>query len=182
MIVGIDYSITCPAICLLDSSGEFQKSRFLILSNRKRDELPTLKNIQAELHKTYDTEQARYDHISNSVVHFITSNASQPTIYIEDYAMGAKGKVFNIAENTGLLKHKLHRLSLPVYTVPPTVIKKHATGKGNADKDKMYEAYIGRGNPDLMSVFFDKKTSSGSPVSDIVDAYFIALYGASCSP
>lgn len=181
-IIGVDYSISSPCICILDPSREFAKSQFLFLSTRKRDETPALPNIRAELHKPYNTEQERYDHISNTMVYFITSNAHQgATVCIEDYAMGAKGKVYNIAENTGLFKHKLHRLNIPMIFAAPTVIKKHATGKGNADKAKMLEAFTGRGNPNLMPCYFgDKKTKVDSPVSDIVDAYFLALYGFDC--
>jgi Holliday junction resolvasome RuvABC endonuclease subunit len=179
MIVGVDYSISCPCICILDPSREFSKSKFLFLSNRKRDVTAGNSHIKVELHKPFTTEQERYDHISNSMVHFITSNASEhPHVFIEDYAMGAKGKVFNIAENTGLFKHKLHQLNISMTFVPPTVLKKFATGKGNADKAKMYEAFTGRGNPSIMLDYFDEnKSKVDSPVSDIVDAYFMALYG-----
>ena len=49
--------------------------------------------------------------------------------------------VRSIAENTGLLKHKLYKIKVPTKPVPPTVIKKYATGKGNANKELMYEAF-----------------------------------------
>ena len=96
---------------------------------------------------------------------------------MEDYSFGSKGKVFNIAEATGLFKHKLHQLGIELHTVPPTVIKKFATGKGNADKEMMYKAFVAQGNPELMKWYYDRDVKVGSPVSDIVDAYFVAKYG-----
>lgn len=180
MIVGVDYSMSCPAVCILDPNKKFANSKFMFLSNRKRDINPAQSNIHSELHKLYTTEQERFDHISNSMIQFITTNAVNPTVYIEDYAMGAKGKVFSIAENTGLFKHKLHQLGIEMVLFAPTAIKKHATGKGNSDKDAMYKAFLARGdNPDLVKFYYDKADAQvKSPVSDIVDAYFIALMGA----
>ena len=49
------------------------------------------------------------------------------------------------------------------------MLLKGATGKGNADKDMMYEAKI-----DLKKLFDTEKVE---PISDIVDSYFIQKVG-----
>lgn len=63
-------------------------------------------------------------------------------VAIEGYAFGAKGKVFHIAENTGVLKYRLHQTGIPVEVIPPSAIKKQASGKGNANKEEMYKAFL----------------------------------------
>ena len=54
------------------------------------------------------------------------------------------GSLFQIAENCGILKYRLQEENLPYSTVVPSVVKKGATGKGNADKDMMYECICER--------------------------------------
>lgn len=184
MLYGVDFSISCPCVCKLAPNQKFADSKFKFLSSRKRDVSAANSNIQCELHKSYKTEQERYDHISNTMIQFIETEqkflSDAVTVIIEDYALGAKGRVFNIAECTGLFKHKVHRNGWHMITIPPTVIKKFATGKGNADKEKMYRAFLSRdNNPELVKFYYDKTdVKIASPVSDIVDAYFVALCGA----
>jgi Holliday junction resolvasome RuvABC endonuclease subunit len=60
-------------------------------------------------------------------------------------------------------------------TVVPSVVKKGATGKGNADKDKMYEAFVKDTKIDLKKLFDTEKV--GNPISDIVDSYYIQKVG-----
>lgn len=179
-IAGVDYSMSCPCICLLGPDASFASSKFFFLTNRKRD-VSIQGNIRSELHLPFKDEQERFDHISNSMVQFIQTNAPDAHVFIEDYSMGSKGRVFHIAENTGLFKHKIHRLEMDMHLLAPSVIKKFATGKGNADKQKMYAAFLARGNPSLdffLPAGWQPDGDIGSPVSDIVDSYFIALYGA----
>jgi Holliday junction resolvasome RuvABC endonuclease subunit len=180
-IVGVDYSISSPAICILGPAASFVESSFFFLTSRKRDLEVSSENIKCELHKDYSTEQERYDHISNSCISFIESHGNHSYhIIIEDYAMGAKGKVFNIAEATGLFKHKVHQRGWKLTTVPPTVNKKTATGKGNADKQAMYQAYSQLPQvPNLITIYnpLSRSDKVNSPVSDIVDSYFLARYG-----
>jgi hypothetical protein len=98
-------------------------------------------------------------------------------IFLEGYAMGAKGLVFDIAENTSILKHKLWKSGFSITCVPPTVIKKFATGKGNATKDGMNDAFIKDTGVKLMPIFQPKAESVGSPVGDLVDSFYMCKYG-----
>ena len=59
--------------------------------------------------------------------------------------------------------------------IPPSVIKKFATGKGNANKELMLDAFEKDTGTNLAQVF---DTTSKSPVSDVADAYFICKYTA----
>ena len=64
-------------------------------------------------------------------------------------------------------------------SIPPTVIKKYATGKGNANKDLMYESFTAEllTPPDLQKSLQPKSKKLSNPVTDLVDAYFIAKWG-----
>ena len=65
-------------------------------------------------------------------------------------------------------------------TFPPTVIKKFATGKGNSNKEQMYEAFVDEllTPDDLKERLTPKAKKVINPISDIVDSYFIAKAGA----
>ena len=75
----------------------------------------------------------------------------------------------------GTLKHKLYVLNKRFQSIVPGQIKKNATGKGNADKLKMYEQFVKDTNIDLVKEF--DQTKLNNPVTDIVDSYYIAKYG-----
>jgi Holliday junction resolvasome RuvABC endonuclease subunit len=97
------------------------------------------------------------------------------TIMIEDYSFGSKGKVFNLAENCGILKYLLYKHNYIFHTVPPTVVKKFATGKGNATKEKMYEAFLSDTMVDLHNILLPN-AKLASPITDVVDAWYLARY------
>lgn len=177
-IVGIDYSLSCPAVCVLDDTLEFNRSKFYFLSNRKRDHARFNGNIEGFPHSIYKTDEERYDQISRWVLDCFQFDETT-SVFVEGYSMGSKGLIFNLAENCGLLKHKLYKKKVQLYNVPPTVVKKFATGKGNSDKLGMYNSFIAnKKNPQINSMFAKSEEKINSPTSDIVDAYFIALYGA----
>jgi len=74
------------------------------------------------------------------------------------------------------LKYKIYQQSIPLTIFTPSEIKKFATGKGNADKEKMYDSFISETNILLKSIITPDKKGISSPVSDIVDSYYICKY------
>jgi hypothetical protein len=58
-----------------------------------------------------------------------------------------------------------------VTIVEPSKVKKLATGKGNADKQAMYEAFSKETKTDLISVF--GQNSLTNPVTDVIDSFYI---------
>jgi hypothetical protein len=58
-----------------------------------------------------------------------------------------------------------------VTVVEPSRVKKLATGKGNADKQAMYEAFLKETKVDLVSIFEQKSLTN--PVTDIIDSFYI---------
>ena len=106
----------------------------------------------------------------------LLSKCYNPQIFIEGYSFGSKGQgLFQIAENCGILKYRLLENDYGYNTVVPSVIKKGATGKGNADKDMMYEAFLKETKINLKKLLNTEKV--GNPLSDIVDSYYVKKVG-----
>ncbi len=193
MKIGIDYSLSSPGICVNTSEEEFryEDCKFYYLTNTKKYE-GTFKEKMAfgtsaveyigAPHRPYSSEPERYNNIANWAIDIIKLygdaktgiNRIKPTIQIEDYSFGSTGRVFHIAENLGLLKYKLKIECGWEYTlIAPSVIKKFATDKGNANKEIMLSAFQGDTGVNLAELF---ESSAKSPISDVVDAYFICKY------
>ncbi|MBC8430056.1 MAG: hypothetical protein H8D92_01530 [Pelagibacteraceae bacterium] len=186
MKIGIDYSLSSPGVCINTSEGEFiyEDCTFYYLTGTKKYD-NTFKDGSVKYvgagHKLYTSEPERYSNIADWVIDIIKTqypphhvSKKHPTIQIENYSYGSTGRVFHIAENLGLLKYKLKMECGWDYTLlPPSVIKKFATDKGNANKDLMLEAFEKDTGANLPKIF---DTTSKSPISDVADAYFICKY------
>lgn len=175
MIITFDYSMSCPAMCLSAGPG-WANSKFHYLTDSKRASGAFLGGqVVGTLHRDYLSEEERWNNIAEHFINMLDCNIPPSKIYIEGYSMGSKGRVFAIAENTAIIKHLMWKNGNTIVSVPPTTVKKFATGKGNADKQMMYEAFVKQTGIELNKLMFgDKKV--GSPVTDIVDAYFIAQW------
>ena len=194
MKIGIDYSLSSPGVCVNTSEEEFkyEDCKFYYLTNTKKYEGTFKEEIAfgtsvveyiGTPHKPYSSEPERYNNIANWVIDIIKSQPQlmigklwekHPIIQIEDYSFGSTGRVFHIAENLGLLKYKLKIECGWDYTLlAPSVIKKFATDKGNANKELMLGAFQEDTGVNL-EVLLD--SSVKSPITDIADAYFICKY------
>lgn len=172
-IVGIDYSLTSPCVSITGTSRfSFAGCRIYYLTAKERLCLD-VGNVQGDLHSEYATNEQRYYQIADWV---LTKLEEGDTVYLEGYSMGSTGMVFNIAENAGLLKHYLWKRGFEFHLVPPTVVKKFATGKGNANKEKLQEAFIEETGVDIKKML-DMTEKQWNPSSDIIDAYYICKYG-----
>lgn len=186
--IGIDYSMTCPAACLIDSewtSGEFDEHapRFWFGHERK-----TCRAADVQFDVIFPgTVIDRAERNARSLIAWLCLYApSVKTVAIEDYAFSATGRVFHIGEHTGILKYLLEKSSISFVPVSPTAVKKFATGKGNADKQKMTNAFLNAYPPARAWItdFFPRTicvdtAPAKSPLSDLADAYWIANYAAS---
>ena len=172
--IGIDYSLSSPAICVCYGKFNLKNCKIYYLTNVKKYEGSFYNGrINGRLHLYYTTEAQRHDQISHWAMSIIGTTLNN--IFIEGYSFGSKGLVFNLAENMGTLKHKLFKLNKNFSSIVPGRVKKNATGKGNADKLKMYEQFVKDTKVDLMKEFDQNKLNN--PVTDIVDAYYVAKAG-----
>ena len=172
-IIGIDYGLTSPAVCInIDGDAGLM---FYYLTNKKKYTGTMSEDIVGYEHKDYNSPIQRFTQISDWVLDLI-SGLINPKVFIEGYSFGSKGQgLFQIAENCGILKYRLEEQNIPYTTVVPSVVKKGATGKGNADKEMMYEAFTKEVGIDLKKIFDTEKV--GNPLSDIADSYFIQRVG-----
>lgn len=169
-IVGIDYSLTSPAICI--DNGNLM---WFFLTKKKKHIGQLSEDIIGYEHKEWTDPIERFKNISDFVFDIIKP-LFNPLVFIEGYSFGSKGQgLFQIAENCGILKYRLQEENIPYHIVVPSVVKKGATGKGNADKDMMYEAFLKETKIDLKKLLDTEKV--GNPLSDIVDSYFVKKVG-----
>ena len=184
-IAGIDYSLTSPAVCVweaeqYDGLFDFDTCDLYYLEHLQRPagRPPAgLLNLHPEEYPEWETEEQRHDLLTDWTMSIIQGCE----VFIEGYAFATSGKshVRSVAENTGLLKYKMYKAKLSYTSIPPTVIKKYATGKGNANKELMYEAFSAEllTPTDLQERLRPNSKKLSNPVTDLVDAYFIAKWG-----
>lgn len=172
IICGIDYSISSPAIVKaeLDDDLEIIGIDYISFSS-------TLKNCKLDDHlvhnvkKNFRNDIERFQFLRDNVEEFMYMENYEPDyVAIEGYAMGAMGKVFNIAEATVLTKEMVYNHGTPLRTYTPSAIKKFATGNGSAGKVSMWEQFNKEEQEFLdLSHLVDLK----NPQEDIIDAYWI---------
>jgi len=174
-ILGIDLSLTSPACCLFEGDEfNFNGCQFYFYTTNKK--------IEGSRHPVYGTLAPEFNHDQEryyNITHWIVSilyDKEPNHIFIEDYSFASTGRVFNIAENCGILKQTLWRSNVTFTTIPPTVVKKQATGKGNSNKVAMEIAFKNETGFDIRK-HLQLSESSTNPVSDIIDSYYVAKAG-----
>ena len=183
-LAGIDYSLTSPAICVWKGTDDNRQFNFnmcnvyyLETAQRLKRPQHEILNLHTEIYPEWETEEQRHDLLSDWAMSII----SGCQVFIEGYAFATSGKSYvrSVAENSGLLKHKMYKAHQTFTSIPPSVIKKYATGKGNANKDLMYDAFSEESNTpsDLQKTLRPKSTKLTNPTTDIVDSYWICKYG-----
>ena len=180
-VAGIDLSLNSPALVVIPPTSEpsfilpFTTCRAYFLTNRKAN-ARTKHNITGELFGSWGNPQERYETIAEWIVDVLKSN-NVKQVALEDYAYSKHASLTALAENAGLLKYFLYKEGIPYDLYSPSSIKKCATGKGNAKKEQMRDAFY-QDNPDydIQGEFGRKPTDTpASPINDIIDAYYLAL-------
>lgn len=171
---GIDYSITSPAIATFETGQPFcfEKCEIHFLADT-RFLADRFFNMTGTPYPSWKSDEERHEKLALWTLKHV---GAADMVSIEGYAMGAKGRVFHIAENCGLMKWHLHKAHIKFDVPAPSVIKKFATGKGNANKDAMYNAFVEETGIRLWDILIPNKKKLDGPVTDIVDAYYILKY------
>lgn len=178
-VAGIDWSMSCPAICIYNTKDklEFKNCEYFFYhDNKKYDK--SFGYIHGFKQKDYECQEERYNNLSEWAI-AILLKFSVKHVTMEGYAMGAsKGLVFNIAENGGLLKHKMWMAGIEVQCPAPSAVKKHFTTKGNANKELMYDTLVAQEGISVVDLLVDITNAKpkDSPIADIVDAYAMIKY------
>ena len=178
IISGIDYSYTSPAITVYDNSKE------LTFDNVKCYNLNTVKKTVGEynnitinqLPKKFEHDFEKFSFVFNWAKNIITDN-NVDVVFIEGYSLGSNsGLVFQIAENTSILKKFLFDVNIRYETIPPTTVKKYYSGYGNAKKERMILTFNNETGLDL-SETLGRNNKFAKPIDDIVDSYAILKCG-----
>lgn len=172
--VGIDYSMSSPSMCVSTDKRVLWDTCSVYYLTGSRKFVGERGNMSGVLSPKWKTAEQRFDQLSDF---FVSKLWTGDLVIIEGYAFGAKGQVFHIGENTGLLKHKLHSRGIEFETVQPSVIKKFATGKGNADKAAMNVAFEEHTGISVKKILAASETQ-WNPSSDVVDSYYMCKYAA----
>jgi Holliday junction resolvasome RuvABC endonuclease subunit len=170
IIAGIDNSKNSPGIVkfyINDETFKIEKEDFLGITTTKAKKPKT--NTGKNCLRFYDKESDDYEKMtfmSDNIIEFVKDCHY---IAFESYSFSSNGKVFDIAECTGVLKWRLYHLNKIIRLYAPTLIKMFATTNGKADKNMMIDYYKKIGNP--LNIAESQLTNK--PYEDIVDAYWI---------
>lgn len=148
MIVGIDYSLTAPAVAVLSDDGRMINTKHWAKQPK---------------HKTHIH---RCIWLANEITSFIVQYKPQ-AIYLEDFAFSANGKITAIAEGVGVLKATLLTNGIEAIPVAISSWKKTLTNNGRADKDLVRSVVTER---------FGQSLSGVKGQQDIADAIGVAYY------
>lgn len=90
----------------------------------------------------------RCDRIAGEVLQLVSqwvNNLNTGLVVIEGYSFGSRNShAHALGELGGIVRHELLRMGYRWVDVPPSSLKKYATGKGNAGKEEMLAAAIRR--------------------------------------
>jgi Holliday junction resolvasome RuvABC endonuclease subunit len=179
-VAGVDLSLNCPAICIVPPTSKpefilpFNICKAYYLTNKTKYAVQK-HNINGTLFGAWANDTERYETIAEWVIEVLKSN-NVKHVGLEDYAYSKYSSITALAENMGILKYFLHNNNISYDLYSPSSIKKCATGKGNAKKEQMRDAFYQDTDFDIQGVFERKPTDKPvSPVNDIVDAYYLAL-------
>jgi Holliday junction resolvasome RuvABC endonuclease subunit len=176
MIIGIDYSVTSPAIVAKIDGGY----KFFCYRQKKKHKVMHADLVMLE-YPLYNSAEQRFDLLASGLLGAVEKHAGRPSsAFIEAYAYSGSGMITTIAEATGCIKQMLYKSGVGYTPLIASSIKKHASGKGNASKREMVDAFkkeYGQCPYTWFDIKDDGKEKIPSPVSDIVDAYFVLQCG-----
>lgn len=156
VVMGIDQSLTCTGYVIL------------------RDGKVIRGSIRTKPDANYPQFRGhikRSKHIFNELLKVAQDNGVTHIIF-ESPALGAKGNaVMSMPLLLGLLLGSFNQRAYSTEILEPKALKKYATGKGNADKQAVYDA-IAADNPDFFAQL--KTITKAAGKYDIADAYWLA--------
>lgn len=154
-VIGLDLSLTSTGIVVFENS--IMKAHHVLSSNAKDDIHARINYLRKEL----------FNHIRKYVV-------KDTQIIIEGLAFSSVGNATrNLAGLFFVSYNMIHyNMNLPITVVPPTTLKKYATGNGKAKKEDMFDSIS---NPDQLTIGNTYKKTKGR--YDVCDAYWLASWG-----
>jgi hypothetical protein len=178
-IAGLDLSISSSGIIIeeIDENFEIKNIERHGFTNVKKNSI--LPNIVYYHKDDFRNDYERYQFFCD---HIVSWCKDCEYIAVEDYAYsmsGASGLIFSLAEFEGNIKLSLFREGCKLRFYTPNQNKKFFSGRGNADKIGMrdaFNAWTGK-KPDLGDLPLVTNGKAGnSPTSDIIDAFSLCEF------
>jgi len=146
--VGLDLSLAGTGLVVLNQDSEIIEQKLISTKPNKEDYQHTEKRLLTILEE----------------IKFIPNIVKLKKLNIEGLAFGARGQsMLELAALHYFIRIYMYQHSVPYEIVPPTVLKKHITGKGNCKKELM-----------LLKIF--KKYGIEFEDNNIADAFALAKY------
>lgn len=189
---GIDLSMTSPVICVHDDALPLKFENCKIYSFGTYERVKKLEgvhqNISIMKQPSWNHDIERFQKVALWVVS-VCKMHNVTKVSLEDYSYNSQGKVFNIAEMTGITKLELFKREIPISLVAIKNIKKNFTGNGNAGKDLMYASFVKRTGVNLTNIISIKEHLTTDkqmvkhnetpfelkPIDDIVDSFAVLI-------
>lgn len=174
-ILGLDLSITSPGFCIMDVDEKYEIVNIDLHGFTKTDKW-VWDGDGLIIHKVPKEYDSHPPHYRPFMIYEIMKPYLKDVDYIaiEDYAFGAKGKVFDIAESSGALKNIFYSMKIPMKKFPPMTVKQCATGSGGADKVMMGLAFSASGLKKFVNSYLFELPEYNNPQEDLIDACYMA--------
>lgn len=174
IIIGLDLSLTSTGIAVYTNVIRSSTQIDELLNSYTNYRIPAFPSVhfwtKAVKTSSKTNYHTRYLTILNEIMTLVQQLGGNPNnilIIIEGYSFGsfsASSSTAGLVELGGIIKFSLTAHGFSYITVPPTVLKKFVTGKGNSKKEDM-------------KVSLYKKISLEFNTSDEADACGLMLFG-----
>ena len=126
--IGIDPSLTRTGLALY--SGAWQETACFTSSHI------------AGLRNRVERMRVLVGEIASQIINWIEPTSGvKVCVFVEGYSFGSKGRaIYQLGEFGGVLRWVLSGPRTEIFEVPPSTMKKYATGKGNANKAAVFDA------------------------------------------
>lgn len=170
-----------PAITIGKVGDSFSDLCFYAFRQKKKQKSNSEQVVLFDYPTNYELDVDRFEQTTDMIMAILKENDVK-LVFMEGYAYAASGNTYTIGEATGILKYKLWKAGIELVIMQPSEIKKIATGKGNANKELMLEFFGQECNGfSIFNAIGEQDYSNGkipSPITDIVDSYFIWKAGS----
>lgn len=166
-ILGLDLSINSPGFTINAGNDFFfyniQTTKKWVFSNDSWD-------IISFPSDWCSLNQYKRIIVIRDFVSMIIERHNVAKIHFEGYAFGASSSaVTGLAELGGVIRTMVFERGLDMDIIPPSSVKKFATGKGNAKKEQMVAAFKSQ-------ILVPDAISNCPSLNDIADSFFISKF------
>lgn len=180
-IVGIDFSITCPAICIYSTTGDNYYFEAWVHKNEHKKMVinKTINNMEFKctwIDRKDDFKFRLPEAIVSSIMLRIDKDSD---IGIEDYAYSGSGQITKLAESAGLIKYLLYEkygYHIKEISISQGKMMTSFDMKGNTGKGESVINFIQTFVPNLLTELNYDINDMSVPVFDWVDAFGICKF------